>query len=237
MFNKTLRTHFPNFLPESEFIKKSHKALTQMGFTAKNTIPCVGVCRDEITHSLIDHVERKWGASFNLSSLAGMVFMGKTGLGAAQAHSPIENGKERYIFVVMPHIAIDADGVIGNCFRAGRPAVSGACGALMKFQGELHKDTPNFAYDPLDIEQSLLEARLLPDLTDKKPDLVTLTKVAANAIVADLEVLIEQQVDTATSDYAVLNGIQIHGPALTQYVHPNSLYAVVNGERHAIDLA
>jgi hypothetical protein len=52
-----------------------------------------------------------WGlASFNIGSLAGMVFCGRTGFKAAMAHAPMgPDGKERYVFWVAPHIAFSGD--------------------------------------------------------------------------------------------------------------------------------
>ena len=40
------------------------------------------------------------------------------------------DNKERYVFFSFPHIAIDAQGKIGNISRPGRPGASSACGAL-----------------------------------------------------------------------------------------------------------
>jgi len=115
-----------------------------------------------------------WGEAFNLSSLAGMFFAGKTGLAAAMHHAPIVDGKERYVFYALPHIAVDADG--------------------------------------------------------KVPDLLELTRITQAAIQTDLENTIKKVVNTNKSDYAVITGIQIHGPEVN-YVWPAECYAVVNGNK------
>jgi hypothetical protein len=44
-------------------------------------------------------------------------------------------------------------------------------------------------------------------------------------------------VDTSISDYAVLTGIQIHGPDKGQYVWPGEMYVAIKGQRHGLVLA
>jgi len=230
-FQQTLSKYFPNTLSEADFVSRSYQALQEYGFEGANTIACVGVCRDEITYPLVDKIYRAWGEVFNFSSLAGMLFLGKTGFSAAQHHAPHKDGLERYVFFALPHIAIGAGGEIGLCYRSGRSGASGACGALMAFRQEMLDGHVNIALDPDDIEQSLLKQRLFPKIKyGEVPDLVPLTKMAHEAIVEDLERIISLTVDTSHSNYAVLTGIQIHGSDVN-YVWPGALYAVVDGQR------
>ena len=35
-------------IPEQEFVEKTYKQLSTLGFNKSNTIPCVGLCRDEL---------------------------------------------------------------------------------------------------------------------------------------------------------------------------------------------
>ena len=49
-------------------------------------------------------LSQKWAHHFDIGALAGFVLCGKTGFKAAFAHSPVEDGKERYVFWVAPHI-------------------------------------------------------------------------------------------------------------------------------------
>ncbi len=76
------------------------------------TIPSLrcDVCRDEISQPLVVLIKEKWGEAFNFCSLAAMFFAGKTGLKAAMHHCPVVEGKERYVFYALPHIAIGAKG-------------------------------------------------------------------------------------------------------------------------------
>ena len=49
----------------------------------------VSTCRDEICRPLVDKLDRRWGPSFNIASLAGFCFCGRTGFKAALAHAPV----------------------------------------------------------------------------------------------------------------------------------------------------
>jgi hypothetical protein len=206
-FKAALKTHFPGALPEVDFVDQTGRALAPLGFTGSSAIACVSVCRDELTQTLVRKVSEVWGEPFTFSGLAGMLFLGKTGFGAAYAHAPQEDGKERYVHFVLPHIGVGGNGTIGVCSRPGRDEPSGACGALMAFRNELQSGQVELRLDPYDIEQSLLKQRLLRDIKyGDVPDLVQLTKVTHAALVADLEEMISLTVDSEKSDYARFNG-------------------------------
>jgi hypothetical protein len=66
---------------------------------------------------------------------------------------------------------------------------------------------------------------------------MTLTKIAYRVILEDLEHLVELTLDTSVSDYAILSGIQIHGPDKEQYTWPGVMYVVINGQREEMVLA
>lgn len=228
---KILKKYFDRTYTEIEFIKKTYAALKELGFNDDNSIAATCICRDEISQTLRSIIKHMWGEAFNLSSLAGMFFAGKTGLAAAMHHAPIENGRERYVFYALPHIAIDAEGHIGICRRTGREGASVACGALNAFQKEMASGRVNITMDNEDVEQSLIRMRLLREIPyGHVPDLLELTRITQTAIQADLENTIMKVVNTEKSDYAVITGIQIH-EAEGNYVWPAACYAIVNRER------
>ena len=108
--------------------------------------------------------------SFNISSLAGTVFTGRTGFGAALHHAPQdEEGLERYVIFCGPHIAIDKDGQVGKVVRRGRASLSTACGALIAFEAELKSGRVNTNDKPLDVEYCNLKRRLLAGIDFGKP--------------------------------------------------------------------
>ena len=230
-FDTALNRYFPGAVPQADCVFQTHRALQQLGFSAPNSIACVSVCRDELTLPLVTRIIEVWGEAFNFSSLAGMLFLGKTGFSAAYHHAPRRDGRERYVHFALPHIAIGEDGEIGYTIRPGHGERSSACGALMAFRDELISGQVDIDLDPNDIEQSLLKHRLFPKIRyGDVPDLVYLTQLAQEAITEDLERMVSLLVDPDRSDYAVLTGIQIHGPEDRSYVWPGQLYAVVDGQ-------
>ena len=244
-FEDILSRYFDTVYTEVEFVKKSYEALKKFGFNDDNAIAAVCVCRDEISQSMRSIVKHMWGEAFNLSSLAGMFTAGKTGLKAAMHHAPRVDGKERYVYYVIPHIAIDSDGKVGACMRRGRNEKSSACGALNAFLEEIsNPPTPplekggkgGFEIDNEDIEMSLIRNRLGREIPyGHVPDLLELTKITRKVIQTDLEHALEKVVDTTKNDYAMMTGIQIHGPD-GNYIWPSECYAVVNGVKQEIAL-
>ena len=235
-FEEVLEKFFLKVYTEADFVRKTFEALNKFDFNADNTIACVGVCRDEITQPLITLIRETWGESFNLSSLAGMFFAGKTGLSAAMHHAPNVDGKERYVYYALPHIAIDDEVQVGQCCRTGREGKSVACGALNAFHKEMTGGKMNFTIDNEDVEQSLLKMRLIKEIPyGQVPGLLELTRITQMVIQNDLESTLKNIVDTQKNDYAIMTGIQIHAPD-GNYVWPASCYAVVNGTKTEIEL-
>ncbi|WP_141266680.1 hypothetical protein [Thermodesulfovibrio sp. Kuro-1] len=226
---------FGKFYKEYEFLKKSYDVLKGYGFNDDNAIASVCICRDEISQTVRSHVKRMWGEAFNFSSLAGLFTAGKTGLKAFISHAPKVEGKERYVFYAFSHIAIDENENMGVCKRKGLEK-SHACGALCLFLNELSGGKINIRLDEEDIEESLLKRRILRELKyGEVPDLLTLTKITLKVIVEDLENIIEKVVDSKKADYAVISGIQIHGPE-ENYIVPDEAYVVVDGEKKKLEI-
>ncbi|OGQ94353.1 MAG: hypothetical protein A2521_13150 [Deltaproteobacteria bacterium RIFOXYD12_FULL_57_12] len=217
-------------------MKKTYAAFKSHGFHDNNTIAATCICRDEISQSLRSVIKHMWGEAFNLSSLAGMFTAGKTGLKAAMHHAPVVDGKERYIFYAIPHIAIEADGRLGICCREGREEESTACGALNAFQKEMASGKLDLTLHGDDMEQSLLKTRLLRDIPyGHVPDLLELTKITQAAIQADIEHILEAVIQKDKCDYGLAAGIQVHGPK-ANYVWPAACYVVVNGEKIELNI-
>ena len=172
-FRRVLDRHFPSAVLESDYVTRTAEHLHRSGFTAANTLAWVAVCRDEIAGTLLAEVEAIWGASFSFASLAGLPTAGRTGFSAAAHHGPIVDATQHFVVFAMPHIAVSADGVIGEIHRPGLPVPSKACGALVAFRNELASGTLAVSLDPFDIEQSYLKQRLLPMIDyGTVPDLV-----------------------------------------------------------------
>jgi hypothetical protein len=233
-YEDILAQFFPKVLPEDEFIQRTYAALNKLGFTAENTIASACVCRDEITQPLVIKIRDAWGEAFNLSSLGGMFFAGKTALSAGIHHAPNLQSPERYVYYALPHIAISAEGKIGICQRAGRDGDSTACGALHSFREEMCNGKLNLEINKEDLEQVLLKWRLLSEIPyGIVPDLLELTRIAQQVIQKDLECALADIVNPTHSDYAMATGIQIHGPD-GNYVAPSAFFAIINGKQNEL---
>lgn len=230
-YEDVLQKNFNKIYTEIDFIKKTYAAFKEHGFDADNTIAAACICRDEISQYLPSLIKHMWGEAFNLSSLAAMFTAGKTGLKAAMHHSPIIDGKERYVFYAVPHIAICGSGQLGVIRRKGREENSVACGALSAFQQEMASGKIDLTFHRDDVEQSLLKMRLLKEIPyGHVPDLLELTRIAQTTIQVDIEDTLKTVINKDICDYGLVSGIQIHGPE-TNYVWPAACYAVVNGEK------
>lgn len=229
-FEDILKRYFDRFYTEVDFVKKTYDTLKRFGFNYDNTIASVCICRDEISQSIKSLIKNTWGDVFNFSSLAGMFTAGKTGLLAFMHHAPKIDGKERYVYYIASHIAIDENGRIGFCKRKGINE-STACGALNFFLQELKERKLRILIDEEDIEESLVKRRLLREIPyGHIPDLVELTKISRKVIQVDLEQTLKKIVDISKSDYALFTGIQIHTP-YGNYIWPSECYSVISGRR------
>jgi hypothetical protein len=232
-FEERTQERFPGAVAEIAFVKRTLEALRPHGFSKRNAIACVGVCRDELCRSMVWTAKSVWGEAFNFSSLGGLLTLGTAGFRAAHSHAPIVAGKERYVYITMPHIGISADGELGKCVRKGRHGSSAACGALTAIHEELSTDSLSLTLDHDNIEYSLIKQELLPYLhRDQLPDMGQLTKAMATLIRDELERYVELTVDTSKADYAVFTGIQIHCPVEGSIVWVDRAYACVDGSRH-----
>ncbi len=230
-YEKVMKESFENAIKEVDYIRKTYNILHDFGFNDDNAFASVCVCRDEISQTVRSIVKHIWGEAFNFSSLAAMFTAGKTGLKAAIHHAPRVDDKERYVFYVIPHIAINEDGKSGFCKRRGIKEDSSACGALCLFLNELHEGRLLIKLDEEDIEESLLKRRLLREIPyGHVPDLIELTKITRKVIQEDLEHIIEKVVDTSKSNYALFSGIQIHAPD-ANYIWPGDSYVVIDGKK------
>jgi hypothetical protein len=176
-----------------------------------------------------------WGHAFDMSSLGGILTLGRTGFAAAQAHAPLLQSRCRYVFFLFSHIGVSAAGDLGVVVRPGREEPSAACGALVALMKNQAGDQTRTGIEWQDPEQSLLELRLrkVLDLGDPM-DLLELTKAAHRAALEDLGTLMAGAVDHHREDYAVVAGVQIHGPDGLNLAWPGASHVVIQGTRSEI---
>jgi len=228
-FTKKLKELYPGALPHDEAAVAIAHVLRSHGFEEGKSLAMISQCRDELTKPFTKATDHLWGGSFNISSLAGMVFAGKTGFKAAMAHAPIDaNGKESYVVFSGPHIGISADGDVGTCERKGRPGVSHACGALIAFCGELAQGQVSVELDKTDIEMSHLRQHVIKGLGfgNAAPTVEKITHTAYESTAKTVADTLEATVDLKKASYALVSGILIHGPYDSHYFWPGMVETV-----------
>jgi hypothetical protein len=212
-FEAALRALYPQAMPVAEFADLATQRLAPFGFAPGNFLPLIGMCRDELMFDVEHELQQRWGSGFDMSSLAAMVLLGRSGIEAATHHAPDDAGLRRYVIVLLPHIGIDADGSIGAVRRDGQLAASTACGALAKIHAEMLSGRLDLALDRHDLEIGLVRMELLRRITyGETPDLPELTEIARAAAVDEMTLLASEMVRDVDSDVALLSGVVIHGP-------------------------
>ncbi len=140
----------------------------------------------------------------------------------------------------MPHIAISQDGTVGEVYREGLEHVSHACGALSAIVEELQSGHLQLMTDMQDIEQSMIRQKLISAIEyGDKPDLAAMTQLASRIIAQDVAQLLSP-LDSSVFNYAVITGVQIHGPLDTQWIYPQEFYLVssaIPGNRKDLGVA
>lgn len=185
----------------------TRKVLRPHGFSKENTLAVVLTCRDEICHDVHHRLERSWGQAFDGRSLAGMPWLGTTGMGAALSHAPLERGKRRLVIVHLSHIGFaPAPGV------TVRDGVSHpTCGAVQALLDS--DDTSNIRIT--DTEQTLMVHRLkqvLENGTPRPTSMEDMTALVQAMALSDLQVMLADVLDPQRVDHALISGCLEHRP-------------------------
>lgn len=126
--------NFPNALPISDFNKELKGMLATRGYTKENTLLSTSVCPDEINSNFVLDMLHTWEMpkQFTLGGLAGVPFVGTSGMDAFLHHVPNSGGKLGKVVIVFgPHIGISEDGQVGKIARENQGGASSACGAAI----------------------------------------------------------------------------------------------------------
>jgi hypothetical protein len=224
---------YPDAIPVDDFVTWTDWVLSRFGFRPSNVLPLLSVCRDELMLPLVDAVHGTWGPSFDASSLAGLPFLGRTGLAAALGHAPGEDGRHRFVLFVLPHVGVDGEGGVGVVRRPGVRRDTAACGALVVISEELAAPGPAGEDDPDDLEMGLLRAHVAARLVDVPvPGLPVLTDLVRREAVAVLDRLVaELGTPAAPVDHAVFSGVLVHRPDGVDEVAPREAFVTIDHHR------
>ena len=227
-------------VPLGDLADWSEWSLARVGFRPRNTLPVVGVCRDELMLPFEEAVQAAWGPAFDASSLAALPLLGRTGIGAALGHTPGEDGRNRFVVFSFPHLGVDAEGTPGLVLRPGIRHGTTACGALVAARarlasGDLDADTE---LDPDDVEMGLLLLALHAEVGGGPvPDLVGLTEVLRRRAIGVLDRLVDGLHAAGTPvDHAMVSGIVVHGPHGADVAVVREAYVVIDRVRRDLPL-
>jgi len=242
-FYQSLDMHFPGSVTLEEFTGQLQKQLKEKcGFVKDNSLALCCLCRDELCQPLYSRMGILYGKQFNCAGLAGFLFLGITGIMAGLAHAPKDqdDGKHRVIYMSMPHIGITLSGECGKVSRPGVADGSSACGALSALRNEMLGRRVSLKPDRLDSEMLQLKQRVLEHIEyGVVPSQVTLTRICADIVHADLVELTQIVHSDNDTYYAVVTGIVIHGPVINnneaRFIWPHETY-VLSPKGKRIDL-
>ncbi len=237
MNSEDLAKVFPITLPDTTYLDQISSQLSPLGFTKDNTLPCLSVCRDEITSPFARKIQDIWGNYFSLGGLGGCMVAGKTEFQAAVNHSPMSGGKERFIFISMSHVGITEDFQAGKVKRYGQDHLDNACGALMALTDKINSGDVDQNVYGNDVEMGYVTRRLLKILPpEKKVDILDVTQAAHDAAKIDTEAFANEILNPEKVDWAMFTGIQLHMPQ-GEFIAPRSASAMVNGKTVELSLS
>lgn len=145
----------------------THRVLSNLGFTAENTLFSDSSCPDEVNHDdpeedMTGLFQSRWGEIFPLAGLAGFPFTGKTGWSAFSSHCPKDGN---IVILFAPHVGVDADGTVGKVLRRGQEHSSAACGAAIGALAAVKEDKEKagqFAAGQMDYQMDCIKSLLVP---------------------------------------------------------------------------
>mmetsp|Transcript_10827 Transcript_10827/g.16122 ORF Transcript_10827/g.16122 Transcript_10827/m.16122 type:complete len:549 (+) Transcript_10827:171-1817(+) len=164
--------NFPNAIPIHDFNAELYGMLQARGYTQQNTLLATSICPDEINSGFVLDMLHTWELpkQFTLGGLAGVPFVGTSGMDAFLHHVPNANNQLGKVVIVFgPHIGITEDGQVGKIARENQGGASTACGAaigaykaIMKAQAEQAKNQMGSlsAANSIDAQEEYIIAQL-----------------------------------------------------------------------------
>lgn len=242
---ETISKYFDGTLVQDTFLGAAYDTLQQLGFKRDNTFVLVNTCRDELARPISHFFDQRYGHTFNLSGISGVITAGTLGFIAATSHAPSNpDGRDKYVFIGATHAAVDHNGAEGPIVREGQKNVGNACGAIEALLGEIHSGAEQDGTIRDDnVEYDTLKKKIFAGNPPAHPTNFQLTKITAQAITNTLEDHISKTVDPSKADYAVIVGVQIHAGAkaglwtpdsVIDYFAPVTSYVVINGKKQEL---
>lgn len=218
-FNSVVAKYYPDATPEALFVANSLHQLNTLGFGRNNVIVCMAGCREDLTHSLHAQLSEAWGIVKQLTTTASCLL---TSALDQAIDSPSPDETPNYLFVVLEHIGFGS---------------TQGCAALQMVHNECMRMQANWITQlEVDDDLSMLRRQLAPYIHEPAPSLIELTFMAHNAMCDALQQWIDHGGISAEANYAVLSGIHLHGASDESLIWPGVAYALVDGQRHALEI-
>jgi hypothetical protein len=207
-YRDTLREQFSAAEPGSKVTEEVGAALRGEGFTPDNTVVATSTCPDELNTSVTDF-EETWGDAYQLGGLAGLPFVGASGVSSFLQHVDDDGN----VFVIFAsHVGVDEEGVVGQVNRDGMDQCTSACDSAVSAYMQLRA---NADYEPSgnDYQQGVVT-----DLVRKDIDKLRLQENALVMLPHLVYEYIRDEIDALFSplgsfgQVALLGGIQINTP-------------------------
>lgn len=246
-FKDSLKKYFPKALPTSIVAAKVENALSPRKFTKQSTLFGTCVCPDEINNkpgkslpAALQNAMTDLNGVFHLGGLAGLPYMGPSGMKAFLSHTP-SNGK---VFIMYgPHVGITDEGVVGSVERLGKTSATLDCdttlNALKVAQTGGAKATKEDAKKAKvrspDKREEYIVAKLRTALDSKQASNLSKDDLPAFAtykmfdlvrgqIMKQLQASLKDEWDANIDEIVLLGGIIVNRGQLTGSIEPREDY-------------
>jgi len=219
-FKQALNANFPSALTSKQTADRVTAFLRNRGYNMKNTLYGSSICSDEINastkppKSLSNELQERFGdKAFSLGGLAGVPFVGRSGLKAFTNHVPDDG---RLLIMFGPHVGISEEGIVGEIRREGQTRISEACGATIgAFNAMSKQDNKKKSKRDRIIEFSDVEAQYIVQELSRRMDLPSVTGNPLTAVTYHM--------------YAIIRDILIRAMATVPAIADNCTEVAVLG--------
>lgn len=231
----TLASAFPEAVTFERYLAQVERAVLPLGFDREHTFAAVSICRDELTQSLLGAVAHRWEQPFSLGGLGARPALGRTGWRAALSHVPCEEARGHLVVFGFPHIGIGPDGSMGTSLRRHQHHPTPTCGAMAALLAGIGSE-PEPLPPGLDDHEAERLRGILDSVTGELPrDLLSLTRIAAQAVDAEMWTELEALRAYEDMDVAVFTGVQVHLPEDVDHIWPSSAaFQGADGQRREL---
>lgn len=193
-----IHEHYPGALKIRSLAERIVRNLNDHDLSLSKTIWATSLCADEVNNGFnIFSALFAGSGPFRLGGMAGLPFIGKTGMQAFASHVPTHGGA---FIIYGPHIGITSDGVVGKIYREEQEDYSNCCGSITAGVHTVNAGIKPPEVDRLDPQQN----RVAQILYSKKREFLDASdplKAATEVIYQRTHRRIREMVDLLKEDF------------------------------------